>query len=162
MFLGIVDKSNWIVLSVQSEARIKTSSLMKLPAFKKGLKQMKTLKERILNSEVGITASGIDFVPEVGVRSLKSLDKDHLQKEEDENLQLLEKLMTKDTDTGYWSCKDCDWIGQARHKAKSHARICGQRRRNAKKRSTGLKFHCSYKDCGLAFSLKEKLKTHYR
>ena len=148
--------------SEQAESRIKTSLLMKSPAFKRGLEQIKKLRERILSSVVGITASGIDFAPETGGRSLKSLDKDHLQKEEEENLYLLEKLMRKDTITGLWSCKDCNWTGRATHKAKSHARCCGQRKKNVVKKNTGKKFLCSFNDCGMAFHLKKYLKSHYR
>ena len=44
---GIVDKAKWVSYSMQVENRIKTAALMKNPAFKFGLSQMKELINKI-------------------------------------------------------------------------------------------------------------------
>ena len=86
--LGIVDKSNWLPYSVQAENRVKTSTLMKTSAFRNGLAQLKNLRDKIENSNVTISSSGIDFAPDLGTRSLRKLDKEHLQKEDEENIRI--------------------------------------------------------------------------
>ena len=47
---GIVDSSNWATYSQQTEDRIKNQSLMKNVAFKNGLQQLKTFRDKLLNA----------------------------------------------------------------------------------------------------------------
>ena len=73
---GTVDKSKWIAHSEQVESRIKSPSLMKAVAFKRGLEQLRSLRAKLENNkEYNVTASGIEFVPEVGVRKFRNLKK---------------------------------------------------------------------------------------
>ena len=160
--LGIVDKSNWLPYSVQAENRVKTSTLMKTSAFRNGLAQLKNLRDKIENSNVTISSSGIDFAPDLGTRSLRKLDKEHLQKEDEENIRNLEKKMRKNIETGQYECLDCNWVGKVQHKAKAHARSCGQRKKVIKRRAVTDKFECSYKDCSESFSKQKNLSNHYR
>ena len=57
-------------------------------AFKKGLEQLRSLRAKLENSnEHNVTASGIEFVPEVSTRRFRKINKDDLQKEEEENFR---------------------------------------------------------------------------
>ena len=160
---GVVDKSKWVVFSVKSEDRIKTPNLMKCTAFKNGLEQMKNVRDKI-RSDLGssVTAPGIDFTPQIGGRKFRSLNKDHLQREEEENMNLMEKKMRQEVGSKLWTCRDCPWKGRFAHKAKAHARGCGQRKRVHSKKSKEKKFSCSNGSCGLSFALRKQLVHHYR
>ena len=161
---AIVDKSKWLVYSDRAEDRIKTPSLMKLAAFKKGLEQMKALRDKLKSCGDGfpVTASGIEFVPRVGGRSFRRLNKDQLQKEEEENLRQMEKKMRQEVGSKLWKCRDCGWSGKFRLRAKAHARDCGQRKAVHTRKSNKKQFDCSKLNCELSFSLRSKLLEHYR
>ena len=160
---GIVDKSKWLVYSDQAEDRIKTPNLMKTSAFKLGLQQMKNLRNKMKRDQgVPVSDPGIDFTPQIGSRRFKALNKDHLQKEEEENFRQMEKKMRQEDESKVWTCRDCNWKGKFSHKAKAHARDCGQRRRSNTKECAEKKFECSNGDCGRSFALKSQLLRHYR
>ena len=158
-----VDKNKWTAFSAQSEARFSNPKLMKHSSFRMGLEQMKNLYEKILNArELPVTVSGIGFTPNMSQRSFRALNKDHLQLEEEENTRLMEKKMRQEALTEYWRCRDCTWRGKYSHKAKAHARDCGQRKRTNRGKIDKKKFDCSYADCNLSFALKNQLLDHYR
>ena len=103
---------------------------MKCAAFRKGLDQMRSLWEKIKHDgNIPASESGIEFTPQIGGRKFRSLNKDCLQKEEEENLLQMEKKMRQVVGGKVWTCRDCSWRGKFSHKAKAHARMCGQRRR---------------------------------
>ena len=93
---------------------------------------------------------------------MRSLDKDHLQTEEEENNVQMQKKMFQEVGSRVWRCRDCAWSGLYRHKAKGHARTCGQRKRASKRKYREKKYECSNGECGLAFALRSKLLNHYR
>ena len=158
-----VDKSKWVVFSKQSEDRIKTPSQMKSLAFKNGLEQMRSLCEKLQSDEgTAITSPGIEFTPQIGGRIFKTLNKDHLQQEEEENMVQMGKKMRKDEGGLLWVCRDCGWRGRYCHRAKAHARSCGQRKKVSTKKSKEKKFQCSNGACGLSFGLRSHLVRHYR
>ena len=158
-----VDKNKWTAFSSRSEARIATPELMKTLSFKNGLEQLKTLHGKIMNShDHPVTISGIGFTPKMSQRSFRALNKDHLQLEEEENTRQMEKKMRQDALTGYWRCRDCTWRGKYSHKAKAHARDCGQRKRTSRGKTETRKFDCSHADCNMSFVLKKQLLDHYR
>ena len=159
---GIVDKSKWLVYCQKAEDRIKTKGLMKTAAFKRGLEQMKNLRDRLIKDDSSsINVHEMDFTPQIGGRTFRSLNKDHLQKEEESNrIQMVKKMRQEDGKV--WTCRDCSWRGRFSHKAKSHARDCDQRKRASTKKSREKKFECSYEDCDLSFSLNRLLSNHYR
>ena len=113
-------------------------------------------------SDTPVTSSGIRFNSLMGSRRLRSLDKDHLQTEEEENNVQMQKKMFQVVGSRVWRCRDCDWSGPYRHKAKGHARTCGQRKRASKRKYKEKKYECSNGECGLAFALRSKLLNHYR
>ena len=160
---GTVDKSKWLAFSEQVEDRIKTPNLMKAAAFKRGLEQMKSLRDKLKSGNgVSVTASGIEFIPQIGGRRFRSLNKDQLQKEEEENLRQMEKKMRQEEGSKTWKCRDCTWTGKYRHRAKLHARDCGQRKMIISKKSIKKKFECSNLKCELSFALRSQLLDHYR
>ena len=159
---GTVDEANWKVYSAQTEERCSTPKLKKTAVFKTGLSQLKCLREKLLNSETPVTSSGILFTPQLEERRFRRLSKDHLQKEEEENMYLMEKKMTQQEGSNIWTCKECEWKGKFRLKAKAHARDCGQRKRTHVKKSKKKKFDCSNGTCSLSFANISKLKEHYR
>ena len=159
---GIVNKSNWVVYSKQVEERVKTSAVMKNSSFKLGLNQMKVIIGKLIDHpDSQITSPAIEITPQNTKRQFRSLDKDRLQKEDEENLQLLAKKMSQDS-TLMWFCKDCNWKSEYTHKAKAHARICGRRKMYNPKKCEKKKFQCSSMGCNLTFPSKSKLKKHYR
>ena len=158
---GIVDAKNWVTYSVKTESRIKSQELMKDVAFRNGLIELHNLHQKLMVDPTSVSAPGISFVPEVGARKFRNLDKERLQKEDDENTRLLGKQMVFDNSRLKWYCRDCDWAGKFEHKAKSHARFCGQRR-VVKKRKSKNKFECGNIDCHIALSSYKELAKHYR
>ena len=151
------------MFSKQSEDRIKTPSQMKSLAFKNGLEQMRSLFEKLQSDEgTAITSPGIEFTPQIGGRIFKTLNKDHLQQEEEENMVQMGKKMRKEEGSLLWVCRDCGWKGRYCHRAKAHARSCGQRKKVSTKKSKEKKFQCSNGGCGLSFGLRSHLVRHYR
>ena len=160
---GTVDKSGWLVYSEQAEAKVTTAKLRNAAAFKTGLGQMKSLRDKLLSGpECPITSASITFTPQPGGRRFRSLNKDVLQKEEEENIRLMEKKMRQQDGSMIWTCRDCCWKGKFSHKAKAHARDCGQRKRINIKKSKVKKFECSNRNCELSFALRSQLLEHYR
>ena len=128
-----------------------------------GLQQLEKVKDNIYESPHGtLSMSGFNFTPQLSSRRLKALNKDHLQVEGEENDRQLEAKIVEDSTSGKFKCKDCSWTGKFKHKAKAHARTCGQRPKKAKKLRGDKKFACSKVGCGLTFSAKTKLIDHYR
>ena len=158
---SIVDAQNWICYSAQAESRIKSQELMKSVAFRNGLAELHTLRQRLMIDSASVTAPGIDFVPEVRARKFRKIDKDRLQKEEEENSRIFEQKMWYDKESNLWLCRDCDWQANVKHRAKCHARECGMRK-VAKKRTHAKKFECSNANCDASFSLHKDLAKHYR
>ena len=109
-----------------------------------------------------MTSSGIVFTPQLGGRKFRSLNKDHLQMEEEENIRSMDRKMIQEEGSSFWTCRDCGWKGKYNHKAKAHARDCGQRLRTHVKKCKVKKFECSGKDCVLSFALLSHLHEHYR
>ena len=159
--VGTVDMSGWVVYSEQSLARITTPKLVKAGIFQTGLQQLKSLRDKLL-SDSPVTSSGIGFTPQVGNRRFRSLNKDHLQIEEEENNRQMEKKMYQEGGGKLWKCRDCRWKGKYGHKAKGHARDCGQRKKTSKTRAKDKKFDCSNGDCDQSFALRSQLFKHYR
>ena len=60
------------------------------------------------------------------------------------------------------SYRDCSWKAKYRHKAKAHARDCGQRQKKYIRKARGKKFECSNGTCELTFPLLSHLQDHYR
>ena len=135
--------------------------MMKSVAFRNGLIELHNLRQKLLIDPDNVTAPGITFVPEVGSRRFKNLDKERLQKEDDENTRLLEKKMMFDSTSQKWRCRDCNWSGKFKHQAKCHTRICGQRK-IVKNRTSKNKFECSNINCKISFSSHKELTKHYR
>ena len=158
---GTVNRAKWVVFSDLAEKKIKTVKLAKSAPFLVALNQMKSLRNQVLEG-MPVTSSGIGFDPQMGGRKLKSLDKDHLQAEEEDNSRKMEKKMFQLEGSTQWNCRDCDWNGKFRHKAKAHARDCGQRKRVNQKKSKDKKFECSNADCVQSFAKKSQLLQHYR
>ena len=159
--VATVNKSSWLLYSDHAEAKIKTKKLFKSITFVTALEQMKSLKDKILQGSP-VTTSGIGFEPQMAGRRFKSLNKDHLQSEEEENSRKMEKKMFQKEGSSLWNCRDCAWQGKFRHKAKAHARDCGQRKRINQKKSRGKEYECSNADCDQSFALKSQLSKHYR
>ena len=91
------------------------------------------------------------------------LSKEGLQKDEEQNTRFMkEKIVETDELPFKWRCVSCDWKGKYHHKAKSHARDCGSRVREQKKRSVAEKYECSARDCSMSFAFLSELKKHYR
>ena len=159
--LATVNKSRWLLYSDHSEARIKSTKLSKSKTFLSALEQLKSLRKKVLDGSQ-VTTSGIGFDPQIGGRRFKNLNKDHLQIEEEENAKKMEKKMFQKEGSLLWTCKDCAWQGKFRHKAKAHARDCGQRKRMNQKKSKEKKYECSNADCDESFALRSQLSNHYR
>ena len=161
--IGIVNQNKWVQFTDQSESKLKTTNnLIKSAVFRQGLDQMKKVKQKILDEPGSVTfMSSIDSLPQTSARTFKILNKDHLQKEDETNRNLMNKKMRQDVDSK-WRCKDCGWRGRYRHKAKSHARECGVMKKIYRKKKTGKKYECSSFNCELSFSSRESLAKHYR
>ena len=84
-----------------------------------------------------------------------------MQKEQEEYERLVGSKMIQDSKGG-WICKDCNWKGQYRHKAKSHVRICCQRQSKRRNSVKERKFECSFEGCIEKYVSKKKLSAHYR
>ena len=124
---------------------------------------MRSLWEKIKREgDVPASSSGIEFTPQIGGRKFRRLNKDSLQKEEEENLVQMEKKMRQVGGDSMWSCRDCNWKGKYRHRAKAHARDCGQRRREHVKQFKEKKFQCSAENCDMSFTMKSQLLAHYK
>ena len=160
---GSVDKKKWLPYSEKVEERIMTPRLLKNTGFKMGLDQLKNNLNKIgtsTNQEV-VTNPSSSNQPEG--RKLVKLNKDRLQKEEEENIRLMhEKIVEGDEGPLKYSCKDCSWKGKFLHKAKGHARDCGSRRKERKRNPKIKQYSCSGKDCDLAFPFLSQLQAHYR
>ena len=127
---------------------------MKSLAFRNGIAEMKNLLLK-LQSEEGssVTSPGINFVPDVQVRRLTHLDKDALQREEEENNRMLDKKIIQDVETLKWKCRDCPWTGKFQQRAKNHARVCGLRQKmRSKKQHKSKQFQCSSIVCPESFN----------
>ena len=159
---GVVNKSSWRQYSEQVEDRIKSSSRMKNVSFKTGIIQLKALRSKLLKSDCSsIQAPSIDYSARSGGRQFMRLDKDRLQKEDDENSRLLAKKMVQSADLT-WTCVACDWTSIFTHKAKDHARKCGQRKKVNKKRQSDKPLECSRNGCSFTSSSRSNLQDHYR
>ena len=116
-----------------------------------------------LSSGESVKRSDIEYSSTVVEnRRLRKLDKDHLQIEQEENDVLLAKNIYQDVECNLWKCRNCSWKGPYRHKAKSHARRCGQRQRIFRRKSNKKKYECSSEGCSLSFNLHSELLKHYR
>ena len=105
--------------------------------------------------------SGVGFVVQPVGRKLVKLTKEGLQKDEEQNMRFMtEKIVEIEEGPYKWSCLQCSWKGKYLHKAKMHARDCGSRVKERRKRSAVKKFECS--GCTMAFSMLSELKKHYR
>ena len=159
---GTVDKDKWIKYSEQLEERITTGKLKKSASYTTGLNQLKILRLKV-QSSAEIDSSGIIFTSQGGDRHLGRLSKDGLQKEEEENSRLMkEKIVRREGSPNKWGCRDCPWKGKFDHKAKSHAKICGLRRRENAKKPKDNAHECSKEGCNLSFPLLSQLQDHYR
>ena len=137
--------------------------MKKFAAFRSGLDQLKNLLVKIQTSKDEVTSSGITFTAQSGERRLQRLSKDGLQKEEEENCRLMkERIIRRDDSPNKWGCRECSWKGKFTHKAASHARICGLRRRENKKKPKQNKFECSGENCSQVFPYLRQLQQHYR
>ena len=160
---GTVDRAKWLKYSKQAEERITTPRLKTFVAFRSGLDQLKNLLAKIQTSRDAVTSSGITFTAQSGERRLGRLSKDGLQKEEEENIRMMkEKIVRRDGSPNKWGCRDCSWKGKFTHKAASHARICGLRRRENKRKPKQNKFECSGDNCSQSFPYLSQLHQHYR
>ena len=132
-------------------------------SYQKGLKQLEKLMDEILKAPEGtVSETGLTFTPQLNSRSFKALNKDHLQVECEENDRQLKAKMVEDSVSGKWKCTYCSWKGKFKHKAKAHARSCGQRPKLHKKQTRDKKYTCSKNSCGMKFSSKTQLVNHYR
>ena len=160
---GTVDCSKWIKYSSSVEERIATPRLKKDSAFRVGLQQLKALSIKIAEGQEGTASSVISFCAQSGDRRLRKLSKDGLQREEEENSKLMkEKIFSRDQSPNKFGCRDCAWKGKFSHKARSHARNCGTRRRINIKKPKPNKYDCSGEKCNLSFPYLFQLNKHYR
>ena len=160
---GVVDALKWIKFSSQAEARISTPRLKKDSAFRTGLDQLKCLMRKIEDGPNGVSSSGISFTNQSEGRRLKKLNKDSLQREEEENIKLMkQKIVAREHSPNKFGCRDCGWKNKFSHKAKAHARLCGTRRRIHIKKPKPSKYFCSGENCKLSFSFVFQLNKHYR
>ena len=160
---GTVDASKWINYSSCVEERITTPRLKKDSAFRVGLEQLKALSIKIAEGQGGTTSSVISFSAQPGDRRLRKLSKDGLQREEEENSMLMKKkIYSRDHSPNKFGCRDCAWKGKFSHKARSHARNCGTRRRINIKKPKPNKHDCSGENCNLSFPYLFQLNKHYR
>ena len=160
---GTVDRAKWLKYSKQAEERITTPRLKTFAAFRSGVDQLKNLLAKIQTSKDAVTSSGITFTAQSGERRLGRLSKDGLQKEEEENIRMMkEKIVRRDGSPNKWGCRDCSWKGKFTHKAASHARICGLRRRENQRKPKQNKFECSGDNCSQSFPYLSQLHQHYK
>ena len=161
---GTVDRNKWLPYSEQVEVRIATSRLLKDSGFMKALNQMKDMLNKLNFSEETVTSkTGVGFSALPVGRKLVKLTKEGLKKDEEQNNRFMKEKIVETHEVPYkWRCKDCNWRGKYLHKAKSHARDCGSRVKEQKKRSVAEKYDCSVADCSQRFSLMSKLHAHYR
>ena len=158
-----MDCSKWIKYSSSVEERIATPRLKKDSAFRVGLQQLKALSIKIAEGQEGTASSVISFCAQSGDRRLRKLSKDGLQREEEENSKLMkEKIFSRDQSPNKFGCRDCAWKGKFSHKARSHARNCGTRRRINIKKPKPNKYDCSGENCNLSFPYLFQLNKHYR
>ena len=155
-----IDRNAWLQYSDNSLSRVMKSKAAKMPAFHVALKELTELRNRLLLGE-NVSSATASLSPPLSSRRYRTLNKDQLQKERDENNKKMEQKMYYDEKDKRWKCKSCPWKGRFKHKAKGHARSCGGRR---KVRKTGKekKFLCSRDDCQFNCSSKAKLDDHYR
>ena len=161
---GTVDKVKWVPYSKQSASRICSPHLLKKASFKKGLTQLKAMLEKIKSGGQRVTkTSGVGFSEQPAGRKLVKLSKEGLQKDEEQNLRMMkEKILQIEEKQFKWGCRDCSWKGKFLHKAKLHARDCGTRRRENKRKPKVKKYECSGAGCTLAFPYLSQLQKHYR
>ena len=160
---GTVDSAKWVKFSDKVEEKVCSPRLMKDPAFRNGLDQLKILLLKINNPEEEVTGPRISFTVQHRERRLRKLNKDGLQREEEENSRLMkEKMVERDGSPNKWGCRDCQWTGKYSHKAKAHARVCGMRRKSQTKKQDQSKYECSGDNCGLSFPYISQLHEHYR
>ena len=116
-----------------------------------------------IGDEKVTSSSGIGFSEQPVGRKLVKLSKDGLQKDEEQNLRFVKEKIVEIKESQYkWGCQDCSWQGKYFHKAKAHARDCGSRRRENKRKPKVKKFECSGDGCTLAFPYLSQLQKHYR
>ena len=161
---GVVDKDKWIVFSPQAEAKILTPGILKKVAFRRGMDQLRNMFSKITNSlDNSIPKADIEFPVQPVGRKLVKLSKEGLQKDEEQNIQVMkEKIVEVSEDNYKFKCRDCQWRGKYAHKAKAHARDCGSRRRENKKKPKSHKYTCSKVGCDLTFPYLSQLQKHYR
>ena len=161
---GTVDRNKWLPYSEPVEARIVTSRLMKDSGFMKALDQMKNMLVKINSSDENVKSStGVGFSALPVGRKLVKLTKEGLKKDEEQNNRFMKERIVETHEHPYkWKCLNCPWKGKYLHKAKSHARDCGSRVKEQKKRSKAEKYECSVADCSMSFALMTDLQKHYR
>ena len=163
---GSVDKNKWTSYSDKVAERIITPRMLKNTGFKMGLDQLKNNLKKISTSSTGqevITNPSVSFANQPEGSKLVKLNKDRLQKEEEENIRLMhEKIEERDGSPHKYGCKACSWKGKFLHKAKAHIRDCGSRRKERKRNPKNKKYSCSGKDCNMVFPCLSKLQDHYR
>ena len=161
---GTVDRNKWLPYSEQVEARVATPRLLKDSGFMKALNQMKDMLNRLNFSEETVKRStGVGFSALPVGRKLVKLTKEGLKKDEEQNSRFMKEKIVETNEAPYkWRCIDCNWKGKYLHKAKSHARDCGSRVKDQKKRSVVEKYDCSVAECPQSFSLMSQLQAHYR
>ena len=159
---GTVDKKKWVPYSEQAAARICSPNMMKKTSFSKGLEQLKTTLSKIQSGNTSISiSSAVGSARQPVGRKLVKLDKEGLQKDEEQNLRLMKDKMVM-LEKGKWGCRDCTWTGKYAHKAKCHARDCGARRRENPRKPKATKYECSRDGCDLTFPYLGQLQAHYR
>ena len=161
---GVVDQDKWLLFSPQAEAKILTPALLKKVAFRRGMDQLKNVYTKITNSDdKSVPKADIEFPVQPVGRKLVKLSKEGLQKDEEQNIQLMKEKIIEISDKKYkFECRDCQWRGKYAHKAKAHARDCGSRRRENKKKPKSHKYMCSKVGCDLTFPYLDQLQKHYR
>ena len=162
---GTVDKDKWLTFTEDVKARVTTPRLLMNAGFRKGLDQLKIMLNKINTSGGKVTSSnsGVGFTAQPVGRKLVKLSKEGLQKDEEQNFRFMkDKIVEIDEVRFKWRCLDCPWKGKFQHKAKSHARDCGSRKKDIFKKSTVKKYECSAGGCFLAFPLLSQLQAHYR
>ena len=161
---AIVDKGKWLQFTDQAEARISTPRLRLDPGFKKGLDQLKLTLAKIISSGEQVSRnSGVGFAVQPVGRKLVKLSKEGLKKDEEQNQRFMQQKIVQTGELPLkWKCLDCSWRGRYLHKAKSHARDCGSRKKEIPKKPMVRKYECSGEGCTLAFPLLSQLNKHYR
>ena len=161
---GIVDRGKWLPFSRQAEVKITTPRLLKDNGFRRGMDQLRNLLSKI-NSTVdkSTTKANIGFSSQPVGRKLVKLTKEGLQKDEEQNLRMMkERIVALNEETYKWGCRICKWKGKYKLGAKMHARECGSRRREKKKKPKDKKYECSRAGCDVSFPYLSQLQKHYR